>query len=195
MDNITETAAISENIHELRVTPTEIRNFTDNFLQKTTEISEGKAITDAYPDENQRKLAEGTVPSFQEAVKKTIEDSEKFLPKHPISKLVWTITGYRMSDAALSLDGYNGAEDFILHLHTLEGDAPHKVTSDELKDVGTILGNLVATHALADRPLSEIKPYLGELGEKRLALSKSSKDRLFFLDTMIYQLRKSPNYK
>ena len=152
-------------------------------------IFDGKPLNELYTDGSDKYLAEGIIPSFHEAIKNTYNESQKYIPKESLYKAIWMLSSIRLSDDALSLDRYTGYSDEIKDLHTLSEESPIQLSSEDLKDVGRIIGNLIGHHAVIERPLSEIKPQSGDLEEERSRLLSTSKDRLELLDTILDQLK------
>lgn len=180
----TETAPLAE----MNYGETEIRAFSGQLVDNLIPLMEGKPTQEIFTDPSQTSLAEGVVPSFIKGFNETAENSRGFIPKEPLYAALWTLTGVRLSEPKLALDRYTGYPDEIKDIHPLRGEITINVSQEDMADVGRTLGGLFANHALAGRSLTELKPQLGDLGDKRSALLLESKDRLRLLDTILSEV-------
>lgn len=188
-DDNKENQKSQENITEQKITGADIDEFSRKFLDNTASILDGKPLSELYSEGTQKQLAERIIPTFQIAAKDTVEQSQKLIPKEPLYKIIWALTAIKLSDNALALDRYTGYSEELDKLHTLSNEQTIQVSTQDLEEVGRILGNLVAHHALVGRPISELKPNLGDLEDERSKLLTTSKDRLQLLDTILDKIK------
>lgn len=160
--------------------------FSKQLIENIDKALEAKPIG---ADEN---LTDGMLPSLAIAAKETMERSQKLIPREPLFAVIWAVTGIRLSEDKLALDRYEGIAEELDKLQPLTSGESINLSLNDLQDIGTTLGELLAHHALAGRSLKRLKPNLGDLGYKRSELQIESKDKLRFLDTVLQEISIRP---
>lgn len=162
--------------------------------------NESLKLEERFPEGIETEIAQNMVPSIMEGARLVVDNARGFLPKDPVRAVFWVFMGPLAKIGAHESEGrkaLDSGEEYevkeLKKLNPIKSGESINLSKQDLKDVGRVVGELMANHVLANRDFSEIKANRGNLGRIRNAWAIESKDKLRLLDTVVSSI--TPEFK
>ena len=203
MDTLTnDEIRSSESLAEEKYSGSEIKNFWKNFKQDIkTSLDDIEANNEEdikiKPSSNGEfpKLTQEIGQSLVNGMQETVRSYTKLIPKDPIRAVLWVAIGpfakigQEKTGAETDLYAWKKITDHPIKPNPLDDNETIQISTQDMNDVGKVLGNLLANLALATKDPADIDPNRGKLGDARYKWSIESKDKLRLIDTLLHELK------